>query len=333
VKELSERRVLTVKKIEHLRSRLAAADKLVRHNACVYMTGSFGRGEASGYSDLDLFILGKAKGKLKREGKRTSRLRRLDEIRLMAELIRVTDELRFPPFSGDGRWLVQHSEDDLIQTLGTQHDDVENTFTARLLLLLESRPLLGIRIYDEVISVVVNTYWRDYDDHKADFIPAFLANDILRLWRTLCINYEANPRIVSEDEKAKRRVKNYKLKHSRLLTCYSALLYLLYIHKQNNTVGPTDVLAMIRLTPTQRLEYLSKQRRLSISRAALEKLLSQYDVFLSTTNCKEDVLIEQFKNRAVSKTYMDKANEFGDSMFDALRTIGDGSRFYRLLVV
>ena len=297
------------------------------------MTGSFGRGEASAYSDLDLFVLGKAEGRPRREGKRRSKLARLDEIRLMSDLICVTEELEFPPFSGDGRWLVQHSEDDLIKTLGTQHDDVENTFTARLLLLLESRPLLGNSTYDKVIETVISTYWRDYDDHEADFIPAFLANDILRLWRTLCINYEANPGVGSEKEKAKRRVKNYKLKHSRLLTCYSALLYLLHTHKERNTVSPGDVLDMIRLTPTERLEYLRKQSSLAGAYTALDELLGQYDTFLGTTNRKEDELIEKFMARGISKIYMDKANEFGDSMFGVLNKIGEGSRFYRMFVV
>jgi hypothetical protein len=297
------------------------------------MTGSFGRGEASAYSDLDLFILGQGYGQPKWEGKRESKLRRLEEIRLMADLIEVTEELRFPPFSGDGRWLVQHSEDDLIKTLGTQQDDVENTFTARLLLLLESQPLLGKNTYDEIIGAVINTYWRDYEDHQADFIPAFLANDILRLWRTFCINYEANPKMIPEKEKAKRRVKNYKLKHSRLLTCYSALLYLLYVHNERKTVRPDDTREMVALTPTERIERLRQLPLVAGAHAALDQLLEQYEVFLGTTNCKEEELIEQFLDRGVSRQYLAKANQFGNSVFSALNQIGEGTAFYRLLVV
>ena len=91
-------------------------------------------------------------------------------------------------------------------------------------MLLESRPLLGRPIYDHIQQAVLNAYWKDYDDHKLDFMPAFLGNDILRLWRTFCVNYEATTKTMPERARAKRRVKNYKLKHSRLLTCYSALL-------------------------------------------------------------------------------------------------------------
>jgi hypothetical protein len=55
-------------------------------------------------------------------------------------------------------------------------------------------------------------------------VPAFLANDILRIWRTFCVNYEARTETEPAEKKAKRKLKNYKLEHSRLLTCYSALL-------------------------------------------------------------------------------------------------------------
>ena len=84
-------------------------------------------------------------------------------------------------------------------------------------------------------------------------MPAFLANDVLRMWRTFCVNYEARTKREPEREMAKRRIKNYKLKHSRLLTCYSGLLYLLTIFRENNTVSPTDAKSMIVFSPTDDL--------------------------------------------------------------------------------
>ena len=141
--ELSERRSQTADRIKDLRARLTDAETMASGRACVYMTGSFGRGEASRHSDLDLFIVGKANGRLTRVGKPGSELSRLDEICIKADLIEVTRELGIQEFSGDGQWLVHYSVDELIQTLGTQHDDAQNTFTARLLLILENQALLG----------------------------------------------------------------------------------------------------------------------------------------------------------------------------------------------
>jgi hypothetical protein len=151
-------------------------------------------------------------------------------------LIEATRALGIPEFSGDGRYLMHYSVQDFTKTLGTPEDDVTNTFTARLLLLLESRPLLESAVYRDVTEEVIVAYWRDYADHKTDFMPAFLANDILRLWRTFCVNYEARTARVPDREKAKGKLKNYKLKHSRLLTCYSALLYLLTVYSKQQTV-------------------------------------------------------------------------------------------------
>jgi hypothetical protein len=333
VGDLSDRRSQTADRISVLRGRLTAAKAIVAGKACVYMTGSFGRCEASTHSDLDLFILGKSDGKPGTDGKQGSQLRRLDEICLMADLIEVTRDLGIPEFSGDGRWVVHYSVDDLIKTLGTPNDDVANTFTARLLLLLESQALLGDAVYREVLDDVIAAYWRDYEDHKNEFTPAFLANDILRLWRTFCVNYEAKTERVPDLEKAKGKIKNYKLKHSRLLTCFSGVLYLLAVYNQFNTVHPTDARAMIELTPTQRLEWLRDQPYLAGAQDVLNELLAKYEKFLETTNASESDLIGRFMDPDLSRRFMEAASQFGDSVFDALDGIGKRSRFHRLLVI
>ena len=215
--ELSDRRIATAARIETLRDRLKETERLAAGKACVYATGSFGRCEASAHSDLDLFIVGKRDGIEELDGKEGSLLKHLDEICIKAALIDVTRQLGIPEFSGDGRYLVHYSVHDFTKTLGTPEDDVTNTFTARLLLLLESCPLLEDQVYREIIEEVIGAYWGDYEDHKTDFMPAFLANDILRLWRTFCVNYEAGTTKIPAEQRAKRRLKNYKLKHSRTL--------------------------------------------------------------------------------------------------------------------
>jgi len=184
-----------------------------------------------------------------------------------------------------------------------------------------------------VTEEVIAAYWRDYEDHKSNFIPAFLSNDILRLWRTFCVNYEARTERVPELEKAKGKIKNYKLKHSRLLTCYSALLYLLALYGHQNTVSPSEAMVMIGLTPTQRLEWLVEQSYLSCAKDTIIKLLGQYEQFLGATNADENELVAKFLDRNESREHMKAAYEFGDLMFDALNKIGDGNRFHRLLIV
>ncbi len=290
------------------------------------MTGSFAREEAHESSDLDLFIVGQGTPE-KRE------LKRLDEIRIKADLIEATQDLQIPEFSGDGRYLEHYTVTELTNTLGKPEDDVANTFTARLLLLLESQPLLEPEVYDEVIQEVIGAYWQDYQDHKNSFTPAFLANDILRLWRTFCVNYEARTARQPETAKAKRKIKNYKLKYSRLLTCYSALLYLLAIHTTKGTVSPEDAAAMIAMTPTRRLEWLLTQASLNDAHEKVESAIRDYETFLENTAKPELVLVEEFLDRDRSRSYFDNAAQFGDKIFDLIETIGKRRALHRLLVV
>jgi hypothetical protein len=331
--ELDERRFQSTARIEKLQEFLKTAETLAKGRACVYATGSFGRCEASQHSDLDLFIVGKKDGKPGLDGKQGSLLKQLDEICIKADLIEVTRQLNIPEFSGDGRYLTHYSVDEFTRTLGRPEDDVTNTFTARLLLLLESSPLVESVVYNEILEEVISQYWRDYADHKTDFIPAFLANDILRLWRTFCVNYEAWTERVPEEKKAEGKLKNYKLKHSRLLTCYSAILYLLAAYGRQGTVGPADALAMIKLTPTERLEWLMDQPDLVLARDVLGKILKKYELFLTMTNAPRNKLVCTFMDKKMSRSLITDAYQFGDLVFDALMTIGKGNRFHRLLVV
>ncbi|WP_253713345.1 nucleotidyltransferase domain-containing protein [Bradyrhizobium sp. WD16] len=330
--ELSDRRTQTEKRINQLSEHLEPAEKIAAGKASVYATGSFGRREASQSSDLDLFIVGKP-GDIDDKGKEKRPLSKLDEILVKAKLIELTRDLGIKDFSGDGRYLVYYSVQDLTSTLGTPDDDVLNTFTARLLLLLESFPLVERGVYEDVIKQVIDAYWRDFEDHSSSFMPAFLANDILRLWRTFCVNYEARTVRVPEIEKAKGKTTNYKLKHSRMLTCYSALLYLLAVYVEKGTVQQADAFHMTQLTPTSRLDWLSSHEGAASARSVLEKLLSKYEEFLATTSDGDSKLIERFMDREQSHRLMNAAYEFGDLMFDALAAIGGSNRFYRLLVV
>jgi hypothetical protein len=323
---LDTRRAQTDKRIEELRAELIQAEKLAGTHGCVYMTGSFGRSEASKHSDLDLFIAGKDK-----DGQPL--LKRLDEILIKADLIEATRKMEIPDFSGDGEYLQHYSVYQLVKTLGKPEDDANNTFTARLLLVLESQCLLGSSAYRDIIEEVITAYWRDYEANKTEFIPAFLANDILRLWRTFCVNYEARTSTEPERQRAKRRLKNYKLKHSRLLTCYSGLLYLLAIYSEKQTVSPTDAVAMTQLTPTQRLEWMLRQDRLSASHLAVGELINCYESFLKATDDKEEALVDIFLDTKRRKEHFKPANQLGDLVFKVLENVGQRIRFHRLLLV
>ncbi|MGC2273179.1 MAG: nucleotidyltransferase domain-containing protein [Candidatus Sulfotelmatobacter sp.] len=323
---LDRRRLETAKRIEALRGELVRAEQLCGVTACVYMTGSFGRGEASSHSDLDVFIVGLGTHE-------TPALSRLNQILVKADLIEANKKLGLPEFSADGEYLTHHTVGELLGTLGKPEDDANNTFTARLLLLLESTPLVGESAYRRIVDDVIASYWRDYQENKNKFVPAFLANDILRMWRTFCVNYEARTQSVPAEKRAKRSVKNYKLKHSRLLTCYSGLLYLLAVFSKSGTVSPTDAASMIALSPTQRLGWMLSQPELKEASQTIRQLIEGYERFLAKTEVSEGELVARFLDKETKKSYSASAFEFGDLVFAVFNAIGRGSRFHRLLVV
>jgi predicted nucleotidyltransferase len=322
---LEKRRRETDERLEALKKNLADTEKLLDKKACIYVTGSVGRGESSSHSDLDVFIVG-----LEKDERRL--LSRLDEIIVKAQLIGASRDLKFPDFSGDGKYLEHYKVSQLCNEIGTSQDDAGNTFTSRLLLLLESRPLVGGDVYKDAITEVIAAYWRDYATHSSAFLPAFLTNDILRLWRTFCVNYEARTEKEPEGEMAKRKLLNYKLKHSRLLTCYSGLLYLAAVFVRSGTVRPEDAVAMTKLSPTQRLAWLAKESGGAVTTQATG-LVELYENFLNETDHPKYELIETFKNTDAARKYMAKARVFGDRMFDLLQAVANGSPFFRFLVV
>jgi predicted nucleotidyltransferase len=159
---LDKRREQTRGRVGELRAKLTEAEGVAKDRACVYATGSFGREEASSHSDLDLFIVGRTVDPLTGQAERRRALSRLDEICVKADLIEATRTLRIQEFSGDGEYLVHYTVDELVKTLGHPNDDASNTFTARLLLLLESKPLLGDEVYWEAIGEVITRRSRTY---------------------------------------------------------------------------------------------------------------------------------------------------------------------------
>lgn len=294
--------------------------KFINNTACVYLTGSFGRNEASEHSDLDLFIVGKS-------------LSKLDQIILQAELIKATRKCKLPDFSGDGEFLAFYTVNNLIDTLGTPDDDKANTFTARLLLLLESKPLLEPKIYDEIVNQIIQAYFQDFGSHRTEFIPAFLINDILRLWRTFCVNYEAKTKRAKENamQLAKRRLHNYKLKHSRLLTCYSAIIYLMSVIAQQNTVRQEDVKNMVKLAPIERLKTVQKQFP-GFSRE-INSVIQLYAKFLTLTNNPKKHLLNIFQDKRKARKHLDDASTFGDSVYKLLSQIENADKIKRIIIV
>lgn len=302
------------------------AELLKEEPLCIYATGSYGRLEAWPGSDIDVFYLC--------EGHPRKPLSRLVLIRVSARLIEATEEMGFPPFSGDGRYLDVHYLDQMEAVLGSPEDDSLNAFTARMLLLLESRPVFGDERYRRSLERVVGFYFRDFADHSESFRPTFLLNDILRFWRTLTLNYEharyeigllAGP--LRPEAKARSALKNYKLKVSRLSTCFSMVVHLA---SQEPPVSPERVLELCELTPRERFLDLATQRPQSGDCVA--RLLATYESFLDHVQRPEAELHEDFRDPMTRGERLAEAGEFGEQIFELVTTLVPAERQRPLVI-
>src|SRR5690606_26870680 len=171
---------------------------------------------------------------------------RLDEVEILARAIEINRRLNFPPFSNDGQYLRVYTTPQMIKSLGSPQDDHDNLFTSRMLLLLESAWVSNETEYILNIDKVVAHYFRD-SRGKSSFRPLFLLNDLLRYWRTLCLNYE---RIRDQPGRPWRK-KNINLKFSRMLTVFGTVLPIV----AEPTALQDQVRSLFSRTPLERLAY------------------------------------------------------------------------------
>lgn len=176
----------------------------------VFCAGSLARRELGSHSDLDVFVTADDDRRLRS---------RLCDYTLFAEVIQANRNLDLPEFSNDGQYLKIYFVSDLKRLTGSPTDDSENLFTTRMLLLLESAPILHADTHRRHLVQIVEHYYRD-DRGKRTFRPLFLLNDLLRYWRTLCLNYEER----RHDTSKSWRKKNVNLKFSRMMTVFSTVL-------------------------------------------------------------------------------------------------------------
>lgn len=137
--------------------------------------------------------------------------------------------------------------DRLVQDIGLDEDDNSN-FTRRLLLMLESVPVTGAAAYRTVRKEVLDRYLDE--SVKAYRPPRFFLNDVVRYWRTICVDFAGK----EHEGPEKWGLRNAKLRTSRKILFAGGLLPVLecsrfdlpeirdFLERQLNMV-PTDRIA------------------------------------------------------------------------------------------
>lgn len=203
-----------------------------------------------------------------------------------------------------------------------------------MLLLLESQPIYDEALYGSLLERIIGFYYRDFRNHANTFVPGFLINDILRFWRTLTLNYE-HSRLELRDlageelrrKKAKSALKNYKLKVSRMSTCFSMVANL---SSEPRPVTAETVHELCRLPPSERLARLSDRG----DRAAeiVAALGAAYEEFLQCVQRPEDDVLAEFATDDVRRERLDSAATYGTLIYELLVSVVPEERLRYLVV-
>lgn len=278
--------------------------------ATVFCAGSIARQDSGKKSDLDLFIIADEETKL------------LDTYHYFSKLININQELNYPTFSNDGEFLKVYQLKELIALTGSRVEDSQNVFTARMLLLLESKPVCNDTLYEDFLSQVIKHYCRDANGHMSPFKPLFLLNDLLRYWRTLCLNYET----IRHDPKKPWRKKNINLKFSRMLTVFGTVLPLITESKHSYQ----GIIDLCKLSPLERLAKGLDALGNPEWESEFLNFLENYEYFLSlkeTENIQDNITKDEMANLDT------RADEFSSFLYSALTHHNVPLEYRRYLVV
>lgn len=134
----------------------------------------------------------------------------------------------------------------LVEHIGLEEDGNAN-LTQRMLLVLESVPVVGRDAYRRALEQVIDGY---VQDHAKDYRPPrFLLNDLVRYWRTICVDFAGKARA----EEQKWGMRNAKLRLNRKLLFAGGLIPVLLCHRLRREEQRDWLLHALQAPPTDRL--------------------------------------------------------------------------------
>ncbi|MEM7701582.1 MAG: hypothetical protein AAF251_06555 [Pseudomonadota bacterium] len=315
-------------RLEKLRAGLSPRLKeiILEHNLSpltIYATGSLARLECTEHSDLDAFFM--LPGSAPEDS-----IGRICDVKVFNAVVTCAEQCLFPDFSNDGEYLRFLHVDDVVKGIGGREDDYKNSFTARMLMMLESSWLFGEGCFSDFQKRVIQAYFEDFHDHSEDFRPLFLLNDVLRFWRTLCLNYENKRAWKVEDprNRAKGHLGNLKLKFSRMNICFSFISHLM---NQGKHLTLENALATAQMTPIARLRDIASgcgRKEVYIS-----DMLREYDWFLRVTDAPKAEALDWISDELNREEAFRHAHQFVRSTGDLVRDISEENEYLRYLLV
>jgi hypothetical protein len=261
--------------------------------ASIVLMGSWGRSEVTSESDDDFMVL----------------IHGPEGSPVEPGIEEVSEVLDHQP-SKEGPFAEAVFSEKLVQHIGLDPDDNKN-LTRRLLFLLESVSLTGAEVYSKVRDELLARYFDD--SIKPYQPPRFLLNDVVRYWRTICVDFAAK----EWEGPEKWGLRNAKLRTSRKILFAGGLLPALECSRFDSAPMREYLEEQLAMPPTDRIAQ-AFIRNHAIDEGV--RTLRAYDEFVGRMNesgFREDLQGVNRDNRHESEAFAE-ASEIGRELESGL---------------
>lgn len=305
------RKEFTRRRIEHVRIDLSEIDST---GASVVINGSYARGEASEASDFDYFLLVPSEIS-------AAKIRSIQALVKKVVLKQIGKEPAV-----DGAFSAIEKIGEFAKTVGGQLD-TNQQITRRMLFLTEGKAVCGQAAFDaERNKIITETYIRDgITDHQ---LGLFLLNDIIRYWRTICVDFEYK----TVQNGKPWGIRNIKLVFSRKLLYFAGLLICAEMGQRTLSQKRERALELMNMTPIERV--------CAVCGASAEAALGDYDYFLGLISRSEvrkeleDVEEHRDKHPELFRAMKNRGHHFSLHLISALKaTYADSHPIHRALIM
>lgn len=281
----------SIEKLEAVREALRS-DPPPREVLTLAVAGSLARREAASISDLDLIIVTSPP----RSGE-------IDVEAIKAWRNDFCDRLKIDRPNATGVFQEPICRNHITQLAG-RADEPYGDIAKRVLFLLESDWIYNQDDYKALLGQVADAYSEDVTrDPRKNFV--FLLNDVVRYFRSLCVNYEFNK---ADTDDGKWPIRNVKLRHSRVLMYFSMVATIGGLSREHSAQKIDALKALIDMEPLRRM-YVAYQLATDMGYFRIAGAYNSFLHLLSQQTVREELQGVGYEDRYKSPVFSQlKAN-------------------------